>query len=61
MRPKSNKSFEERHKDAMDKYRAKSAFITIPKDVHARLKVYCEHHGYVMSRFVSNLIKKNIQ
>ena len=58
---KQTKSFEEKHKEAMEKYRAKSAFITIPKDVHAQLKVYCEHHGYVMSRYVSNLIKKNIK
>jgi len=58
---KSNKPFEERHAEAMAKYRAKSAFITVPKDVHEKLKEYCSHHGYVMSRFVSNLIKKNIQ
>lgn len=55
---KSNKTFEERHKDAMAKYRAKYAFVQLPKELHAELKVYCEYHGFVMSRFVTNLIKK---
>lgn len=58
---KATKPFEERHKEAMAKYRAKYAFVMLPKELHAELKVYCEQHGYVMSRFVTNLIKKHFK
>lgn len=58
---KSEKTWQERHNEAMSKYRAKYAFVQLPKELHAELKVYCEHHGYVMSRFVTNLIKKHFR
>ncbi len=58
---KSDKEFKERHAEAMAKYRAKYAFVQLPKELHAELKVYCDHHGYVMSRFVTNLIKKHFR
>lgn len=61
MRKKSNIPFEERHKQAMAKYRAKYAFVMLPKDIHADLKVYCEEQGFIMSRFVTNLIKKELK
>lgn len=58
---KSDKSWPERHKEAMAKYRAKHAFVQLPKELHAELKIYCEDHGFVMSRFVTNLIRKHFK
>jgi len=61
MKTNTSKSFQEKHAAAMAKYRAKYAFVQLPKELHAELKVYCETHGYVMSRFVTNLIKKHFR
>lgn len=33
--------------------------LQINKDMHDILRAYCKHHGYKMSAFVGNLIKKN--
>lgn len=42
-----------------NKYQENYALLMIPKDVHALLKDYCNHHGYKMAGLVSNLIRKN--
>jgi len=49
----------EQTKTKKNKHQEKYALIMIPKDVHAILKEYCEHHGYKMAGLVSNLIRKN--
>lgn len=42
-----------------NKYQDNYSLIMIPKDVHATLKAYCDHHGYKMAGLVSNLIRKH--
>ena len=39
----------------------KYSLLQLPADVHQKLKEYCKHHGYNMSGFVSNLIRKEIK
>jgi hypothetical protein len=38
----------------------KYKMIQLPKEVHTLLKDYCSHHNFVMSGFVSALIKQAI-
>ena len=33
--------------------------LQLNTDVHGILRTYCKHHGYKMSAYVGNLIKKN--
>lgn len=33
--------------------------LQIDTNTHTILKAYCKHHGYKMSAYVGNLIKKN--
>lgn len=39
----------------------KYALVQLPADVHQKLKEYCKHHGYNMSGYVSNLIRRDIK
>jgi hypothetical protein len=35
--------------------------LQLPEEVHAMLKQYCSHHGFIMSSFVSALIRQSIK
>jgi hypothetical protein len=36
----------------------KYAMLQLPADVHERLKVYCNKHGFILSGFVAGLIRQ---
>ena len=36
----------------------KYAMLQLPADVHERLKVYCNKHGFILSGFVAALIRQ---
>jgi hypothetical protein len=44
-----------------DKKETNWALLQIRKETHEMLKAYCELHGFKMSAFASNIIKKHIQ
>jgi hypothetical protein len=44
----------------MRKEKSDYAMVMLPKEVHTMLKEYCSHHNFVMSGFVSALIKQAI-
>lgn len=58
---KSNIPLKERHREAMAKYRAKHAYMQLPKDLHAQIKVYCDEHALIMSKFVTNMVRKEFK
>ena len=35
--------------------------LQLPEETHQILKEYCNHHGFIMSSFVSALIKQAIK
>jgi hypothetical protein len=39
----------------------KYCLVQLPLDVHKLLKDYTKHHGYTMSGYLSNLIRKDIK
>jgi hypothetical protein len=39
----------------------KYMMLQLPQEVHAMLKQYCNHHGFLMSGFVSALIRQSIK
>ena len=39
----------------------KYALIQLPADVHAKLKEYCNKHGFKIGAYVANIIKKEIK
>jgi hypothetical protein len=44
-----------------DMYKRKYKMLQLPEETHQMLKQYCNHHGIIMSSYVSALIKQNIK
>jgi len=50
-----------KQKPFKDMYKKKYKMLQLSEETHQILKQYCSHHGFIMSSFVSALIKQHIK